>query len=178
MSSEKAQRSTAVYALTTSLTFADTCEEGRGYTRGVSTPISGQRIVELRRQAGFATQQALAEAAGMDGSKLSRIENNKPVNLTLKTIERLAVALKVPVRELFTEPRPEQGGGRESGASASGGEGLADSLRRAIADYEATGQFPGDWRGDIMLAIFALTRALQRPTAAAEPEGQAKQAHR
>jgi len=74
----------------------------------------------------------------MDGSKLSRIENNKPVNLTLKTIERLAVALKVPVRELFTEPRPEQGGGRESGASASGGEGLADSLRRAIADVLRT----------------------------------------
>lgn len=60
----------------------------------------GQRLRELRKQKGL-TQEQLAEAAQISVEFLSNMERgvNAP---SFETLERLAQALKVPIKELFT----------------------------------------------------------------------------
>lgn len=104
-------------------------------------------------------QNAVAKDAGMAASKVSEIATGKNPDPQWSTVERLAKGFGVtPARFLQGPPSPEGLTHGESG----GGTALADSLRRTLAQYEETGQFPKDFRGDIMLAIFTLTRALQR----------------
>jgi transcriptional regulator with XRE-family HTH domain len=118
-------------------------------------------------------QNVVARDAGMSPSKVSDIVTGRNTDPQWSTVERLARGFGVPIARFLEGPSPEGSGGH---GESSGGTALADSLRRALASYEATGQFPEDWRGDIMLAIFTLTRALQRPTAAADAPRQTKQA--
>jgi transcriptional regulator with XRE-family HTH domain len=59
----------------------------------------GKRVRELREARGL-TQTALAERVRMNVKFLSRIEVSD-ANVTLTTINRLAVALDVPVADLF-----------------------------------------------------------------------------
>ncbi|MBX3226136.1 MAG: helix-turn-helix transcriptional regulator [Labilithrix sp.] len=61
----------------------------------------GQRLIELRRQRGL-TQDALAELTGIDTRDLRRIEAG--ANTTVHTLVGLAVALDVPIIELFRPP--------------------------------------------------------------------------
>lgn len=153
----------------------------RGYTPAVAKrrvskeayePMWRRRIASAVEPHGRLT--AIADAADMKAPQLQKIANGTTKNPGVVVLERIAHAMGVLLEDLVAEPRPEGTAGHEHGVG--GGAGLADSLRRALADYEKTGQFPNDWRGDIMLAIFTLTRALQRPTAAGGVEGQAKQA--
>jgi transcriptional regulator with XRE-family HTH domain len=146
-------------ASTPSHAFISTYETGGGYTRGVPSSIAGKRISQLRVKAGFATQQALAEAAGIDGSKLSRLENDKPVNLTLKTLERLAQALKVSVGALFDNPRPEKDAGLVERPEAEDHPVLADII---LAGLDADTPAEDSWRGDVLKALHVLNRALRR----------------
>lgn len=133
--------------------------------------IEGATIMRLMKDAGFTTQAALAEASELDPSKLSALVNNKPVNLTLKSVERMAKALKVPVGRLFEEPRPEESAGHVPLSPHSG----IEALIAALDD-----EFPAEdsVEGDIHKAIAALTRALRRGRPAASAPGQAAKARR
>jgi transcriptional regulator with XRE-family HTH domain len=61
----------------------------------------GRRVAEARRQRGW-TQQEAAEHLKMPLKNLQRIEAG--MNLTIKTLVRLARGLGVPTRSLFDEP--------------------------------------------------------------------------
>ena len=61
----------------------------------VGRMIAGKRIVEARKKVGL-SQAALGKKVGMPQSQISRIERN-PGNCTVKTLRKLAKALKVDV---------------------------------------------------------------------------------
>ena len=61
----------------------------------------GRRVAELRRARGW-TQQEAAEALRMPVKNLQRIEAG--MNLTLRTLVRVATGLGVRARELFVAP--------------------------------------------------------------------------
>jgi DNA-binding XRE family transcriptional regulator len=61
--------------------------------------LAGNRIATARRKAKL-TQKQLAEQIGVTQSEISRIENN-PENSTIRTLKRIAKALKVDVRSLI-----------------------------------------------------------------------------
>ncbi|MDQ3547459.1 MAG: helix-turn-helix domain-containing protein [Chloroflexota bacterium] len=63
----------------------------------------GKRLRELRLAQGL-SQEALAEAAGLDRTYVSSCERGKR-NISLTNIHRLATALNVDPGELFQEPR-------------------------------------------------------------------------
>jgi transcriptional regulator with XRE-family HTH domain len=63
--------------------------------------LFGQRIADLRRAAGY-KQDEFAERCGFARSYMSRIETGG-ANPSLDAIETLALALKVPVKDLFPE---------------------------------------------------------------------------
>jgi transcriptional regulator with XRE-family HTH domain len=66
----------------------------------------GGRVRELRRLQGM-TLAVLGEFIGVDEAFLSKVEAGK-LNLTLRTIERIARGLGVHVHELFV-PRDQSG---------------------------------------------------------------------
>jgi transcriptional regulator with XRE-family HTH domain len=140
---------------TTSAVFVSTYLNSGDYNRRVPS-ISGKWITTLRERAGFDTQGALASKAKIDPSKLSRIENDKPVNLTLKTLERLAKTLKVSTGELFAT-RPEGASGHVERPHQH----LA-VLENLTAELDAEAPAEDTWRGDVLKAIAALNRALRR----------------
>ena len=59
----------------------------------------GKRVRELRNKAGY-SQEALADLAGIHRTYLGGIERGER-NPSLKNIQRIANALKVPIDELF-----------------------------------------------------------------------------
>lgn len=59
----------------------------------------GKRIKQLRKELGF-SQERLAELVNMDKPNLSNIECGKRF-MTAQTLQNIASALNVPVRELF-----------------------------------------------------------------------------
>jgi transcriptional regulator with XRE-family HTH domain len=63
--------------------------------------VFGERVRELRLAAGL-KQDEFADKCGFARSYLSRIETGG-ANPSLDAVQTLAVALKVPVRELFTD---------------------------------------------------------------------------
>ncbi len=69
----------------------------------------GRRIGELRRQRGL-TQAELGERLGIAQKNVHRLESGTQ-NLTLKTLERVAIALELPVDALW-------GDGNDTGADA------------------------------------------------------------
>jgi len=60
----------------------------------------GKRVRKLRNRLGI-SQEALAHDAGLDRTYVSSVERGRR-NLSLESIERLAKALRVEVRDLFT----------------------------------------------------------------------------
>lgn len=60
----------------------------------------GRRIRELRKARGM-TQQQLAERSGLNEKYLGVVERTGE-NLTLRSIQRIAKALSVPIANLFT----------------------------------------------------------------------------
>ena len=141
--------------------------------RGVSkkaaperAPVWRERIANAVRKHGRLKE--VADAAGMSSSQLQKLANGKVRDPRIGTLERIAVALDVTLQDLLFEPRPEEDSGHAEVDVGGGGSGLADSLRRAVAEYEGTGQYPEGTTGDILIAIFALTRALQRSPAAGD----------
>lgn len=141
----------------------------------------GGRIREIREARGH-SQDKLSDLTGVSKGDISRHErNDEKSNPSVAALARIALALHVPITALFESvgsfiPRSEGETGHAGPAVVGGGAGLADSLGRALREYEQTGEVPKGWRGDVLVAIFALTRALQRPESAAEPGGQAKEA--
>lgn len=111
----------------------------------------------------------------MESPQLQKIANGTTENPGVVVLTRIAHAMGMLLEDLVTESRPEKAG-HENNHGIGGGAGLADSLGRALREYEQTGQVPKDWRGDVLVAIFALTRALQRPEPVAESGGQVKEA--
>lgn len=61
--------------------------------------LIGARIKELRKQAGL-TQEQLGELVDLDARHLSRLEVGKHFP-SLDSLERIAVALNVPLAEFF-----------------------------------------------------------------------------
>lgn len=83
-------------------------------------PTFGQRLRELRRQAGL-SQRRLAEEVGVDFSYVSKLENDRLPAPSADTTIRLATAMGVPPEELLAAARkiPEAVGdelGREPAA--------------------------------------------------------------
>lgn len=64
----------------------------------VAMKIAGDRIARARKSAGL-TQQQLAKKLNIPQSQISRIERN-PDHTTIRTLKRVAKALKVDVRTL------------------------------------------------------------------------------
>lgn len=144
------------YTYTVSADGSESCADSSGYTPGVPT-ISGQWIVTLRERKQL-SQAELAKTAKISASKLSRIENDKPENPRLTTVERIAHALDVSVGELFT-PRLEGETGRDAGERNPILDARYAGLLSTL-DSETPAQ--DSWRGDVLKAIAALTRALRR----------------
>lgn len=67
--------------------------------------LIGARIKVLRKQAGL-TQERLAEQVGLDSRHLSRLEVGQHFP-SLDSLERIAVALNVPLAEFFQFPVPD-----------------------------------------------------------------------
>jgi transcriptional regulator with XRE-family HTH domain len=72
----------------------------------------GRRVAEIRRQLGW-TQQDAAEKLGMPLKNWQRLEEGK-MNVTLRTLVRVARGLGVRARALLDEPqaRPKRRRGR------------------------------------------------------------------
>lgn len=67
------------------------------------TPIRilfGQRVRQLRKEAGDMSQDEFADRCGYARSYISRIETGR-ANPSLKAIEVIAEALRVEVKDLF-----------------------------------------------------------------------------
>lgn len=77
----------------------------------------GTRIIQLRNQKGW-TQEQLGEKTGLAASYLSRIEN-RHIEPRPNTLRRIALALGVPVSEVFQE-RPAQLGTLQCVITSSG----------------------------------------------------------
>jgi transcriptional regulator with XRE-family HTH domain len=58
----------------------------------------GRRIEELRKKNGL-TQEQLAEKAGLHRAYFWDIESGR--NISIKTAYKIALALKIPLKELF-----------------------------------------------------------------------------
>ncbi|MGI8785894.1 MAG: helix-turn-helix domain-containing protein [Acidobacteriota bacterium] len=65
----------------------------------------GERLREIRDSLKL-TQRDIATRTGMDDYYISRLENNH-INPTLSTINKIAQALQVEIRDLFPSPKPE-----------------------------------------------------------------------
>ena len=65
----------------------------------------GRRVAEVRRELGW-TQQEAAEHLRMPLKNLQRIEAG--MNLTIRTLTRVARGLGVRTRELFEEPKSRE----------------------------------------------------------------------
>lgn len=74
--------------------------------------VIGRRIRALRRERHL-TQQDLGERVGLDRIYVGEIERGQRTNPTLANLRRLALALDVPVRELF--PTDDQPGAEAEG---------------------------------------------------------------
>jgi transcriptional regulator with XRE-family HTH domain len=64
------------------------------------TVTLGKKIKEERNKAGI-TQELLAALTKIDYKYIQRIEGKTPPNITVRTIEKIAKALKVKIRDLF-----------------------------------------------------------------------------
>ncbi len=60
----------------------------------------GRRVRQLRKERGWTLDDLCVQMPGSAPSQLSRFENGK-VNLTIRTLQRLAEAFGVPARELL-----------------------------------------------------------------------------
>jgi transcriptional regulator with XRE-family HTH domain len=65
------------------------------------------RLRALRLAAGFPTQRALADAAGLNQSTIALIETGRARNPSYDTIDKLAAALGVEAERLAAAPKPE-----------------------------------------------------------------------
>jgi transcriptional regulator with XRE-family HTH domain len=65
----------------------------------------GRRVAEIRRELGW-TQQEAAEHLRMPLKNLQRIEAG--MNLTIRTLTRVARGLRVRARELLDEPKSRE----------------------------------------------------------------------
>lgn len=70
----------------------------------------GKRLREVREQTGI-SQEKLAELSTLHRTYVSSVERGKR-NISIENIERLALALGVPMRELM----PEEGAPGKSGS--------------------------------------------------------------
>jgi len=70
-------------------------------------PDLGARLRSLRLAAGFPSQRALADAAGINQSTVALIETGRSRHPAYGTVEKIAAALGVDAREL-TDPAPAE----------------------------------------------------------------------
>ena len=94
----------------------------------------GRRAQSLRKNAHL-TQAVVGERAGISVTDLSRLENGHRTP-TLETLERLAPALGVELRELFEEPALEERTGARAILTLLAGQDDA-TVRRAVAVVQA-----------------------------------------
>jgi len=80
----------------------------------------GQRLKELRRQAGL-SQRSLAQEVGVDFSYVSKLENDRLPAPSAETVIRLAAAMHVPPDDLLAAARkiPEDVGDEVGGEPAA-----------------------------------------------------------
>jgi len=67
-----------------------------------SEPNVGRRLRDLRQRRGL-TQRALAQACDLSANAIGLIERGE-TSPSVSTLHRLALALEVPIAELFVEP--------------------------------------------------------------------------
>ena len=90
---------------------------------GKAHEIVGRRVAELRRVQGK-TQEAIAEAVGVDVSYVARLEAGR-LNATISKLEAVAEALGVPMADLIRTDVP---------ASAKIPRALADAVQNLRPD--------------------------------------------
>ncbi len=61
--------------------------------------LLGRRVRELRQKAGM-TQEEFAALAGIDYKYIQKIEGKTPPAVRIDTIEKLAKAIRVPLKKL------------------------------------------------------------------------------
>ena len=66
----------------------------------------GKGLREIRKEKGFETQEALAEAVGTSRTYMSQIESGAAENLTLKMALRICEVLDASVSDLFPHYYP------------------------------------------------------------------------
>jgi transcriptional regulator with XRE-family HTH domain len=66
----------------------------------------GKLLREVREGAGI-SQEKLAELASLHRTYVSSVERGKR-NISIENIERLALALGVPMRDLMPDPEPQK----------------------------------------------------------------------
>lgn len=64
----------------------------------------GSRFRDIRQSAGL-TKRAVAEAAGLSEAYVWRVEDGRQ-NLSLRSLSKLAIALRVPMAELLRDVDP------------------------------------------------------------------------
>lgn len=91
---------------------ANTESGASGSERTASLAAFGERVRDLRRQAGL-TQQALADRAGLDRVAINRIEHGTR-EIGVGRVPLLAVALGVAPGDLFQSSDDQSTGGDRS----------------------------------------------------------------
>jgi transcriptional regulator with XRE-family HTH domain len=91
-----------------STSFVDSEDNSLGSPAAENPPLATRfaRAVSVRRREMGLTQAQLAEALGVDTETLSRFERGKHLP-SLKTLEKLAALLVVPMTALLAESAPE-----------------------------------------------------------------------
>lgn len=91
----------------------EACPPEHGRDEHLSTELQaafGESVRSARARTGL-TQLALAEQTGISRVDISRIENGQ-INVTLRTMSRLAAAFNVPVSQMLNLAEAEKGQGR------------------------------------------------------------------
>ena len=96
---------------------------------GISGTLLAGRLRALRARHGY-TQQAVAEQSRLDYKYYQRIEGKRPPNLTLGSLERLALVFGLGVADLLQRPPlPTASCARDAGSERSIQRRLAKRLR-------------------------------------------------
>ena len=114
----------------------------------------GNRIRELRLEKGMKISD-LAEAVGIDGANVSRVETGKQKSFTEQSLSKYATALGVSVAELFTPSPNETTVCKSSGKNPAYGEG-DPVFRVELLDVSAsagTGHIQGSDVVDVIRSI-------------------------
>lgn len=108
----------------------------------------------------------LASAAGMKSPQLQKIANGTTRDPGVTTLSRIAEAMGMTLAALINETHPRIDEGRVPFRPGDQGAAVLEEVLRSLDTEEPAEE---TWRGDVLKAIAALTRALRRTDAQSGP---------